>query len=65
MSIKRSPCYIKEAKCFIGSAIRICKDICRPDLADKFNEIVEGSFTPDEHQDIEDPSRGFFVAEGS
>jgi hypothetical protein len=44
------------ARKFVGSAIKICKVVGQPDLADEFNEIVKGCFTPDEHQDKEDPS---------
>jgi hypothetical protein len=34
----------------VGTAIRICKAIGKPEYADQFNEMVKGHFVPDEHQ---------------
>jgi hypothetical protein len=47
-------------KRLVGSAIRICKAIGKPEHADVFNQIVEGCFTPHEHQDPKDSARSFF-----
>jgi hypothetical protein len=49
-----------EGKRLVGSAIRICKAIGKPEHADVFNQIVEGCFTPHEHQDPKDSSRFLF-----
>jgi len=32
----------------VGAAVRVCRVIGRQDLADEFNQIVEGCFVPDE-----------------
>ena len=47
-------------KRLIGSAIRICKTIGKPEHAIMFNEIVRECFTPDEHQDPKDSRRMYF-----
>ncbi len=43
-----------EGKRLVGSAIRICKAIDKPEHGNVFNQIVEGCFTPHEHQDPKD-----------
>ena len=61
--LKRMPItyYSKlEGKRLIGSAIRICEAIGRPECADAFNKIVEGCFTPHKTQDETDDSRRLF-----
>ena len=47
-------------KRLIGSAIRICKAIGKPEHAKKFNDIVGECFTPDEHQDPKHSARESF-----
>jgi len=49
-----------EGKRLVGSAIRICKAINKLEHAHTFNQIVEGCFTPDPHQDPKDSRRILF-----
>ena len=46
--------YKLDGKQLIGSAIRICEAIGRPEYAEAFNKIVEGCFTPHKTQDETD-----------
>ena len=55
---------IIDGKRAVGSAIRICKAINKPELADEFYQIVQKCFIPDEFQDPKDSNRaayGLFV----
>jgi hypothetical protein len=56
------PCdlFIIDGKRLVGSAIRICKAIGKPEHADTFHQIVEGCFAPHEHQDPKDSARDLF-----
>jgi len=56
------PCdlFIIDGKRLVGSAIRICKAIGKPEHADTFHQIVKGCFAPHEHQDPKDRDRTFF-----
>ncbi len=49
-----------EGKRLVGSAIRICKAIGKPEHADVFKQIIEGCFNPDEYQDPKDRTRFYF-----
>ena len=49
-----------QGRRLVGSAIRICKAINQPEHADTFHKIVEGCFTPQEHQDPKDLGRTLF-----
>jgi hypothetical protein len=49
-----------DGKRAVGSAIRVCKAIKRPDLANEFYNLVHECFIPDEHQDPTDYTRGLF-----
>ena len=49
-----------RAKIIVGSAIRMCKAIDKLEHAHTLNQIVEGCFTPHEHQDLKDTARHTF-----
>jgi len=46
-----------RGKRLIGSAIRICNAMKKPEHADEFKKMAKGCFTPDTHQDPKDSSR--------
>jgi hypothetical protein len=45
----------------IGAAIRLCKAMEKQEYADRFNEIVEGYFTPEEHPDLTARAWTYFI----
>ena len=47
-------------KRLLGSAIRICKTIGKPQHADALSQIVKGYFIPHTHQDPKDSIRSLF-----
>ena len=49
-----------QGKRAVGSAIRTCMAIDRPDVANKFYDMVKICFIPDEHQDPTDRVRGTY-----
>jgi len=53
-------CSKLRGKRIVGSAIRMCKAIGKPEHAHTLNQIVEGCFTPHEDQDPKDTARAFF-----
>ena len=54
--------YLKVmARHTVGAAIRICKDIRKEEHADRITEIVNNSFTPEEHPDPTGLLRRWFL----
>ncbi len=60
LELKRKEYFKVIARRAVGAAIRISKDIKKEKHADRITEIVNNSFTLDEHPDLTDEMRRWF-----